>query len=325
MNKFEYRIYDSVYNDMVSGKKTIEFRLLNDKSERIKPKDEIKFEVVNDKNKSILVEVLDKYFYDDVNDLWNKEDSLKVYSKEKLRNVFYEIFGKDKVDSSKIVGIKFKIKKVYGKFNFEDEIKYLEDLTFYEDYVIRKGNIPILFTAPHTMEQVRDDGTVKHKETYTKAIALYLNKYFNVNCMIKIKDTGIESNRDDYDKFKTELIRFVKEKNIKIVIDLHGSKRDRDYDIEFGTLNNLTSDYSTIKELEESFTENGILKIVHNDPFKGGAITRYLYGLHNVEVIQIEINKKYREDSDVEKLKKLVKSLENFIIQYDEYTKNRSM
>ena len=62
MNKFEYRIYDSVYNDMVSGKKTIEFRLLNDKSERIKPKDEIKFEVVNDKNKSILVEVLDKYF-----------------------------------------------------------------------------------------------------------------------------------------------------------------------------------------------------------------------------------------------------------------------
>ena len=292
MNKFEYRIYDSVYNDMVSGKKTIEFRLLNDKSERIKPKDEIKFEVVNDKNKSILVEVLDKYFYDDVNDLWNKE---------------------------------FKIKKVYGKFDFEDEIKYLEDLTFYEDYVIRKGNIPILFTAPHTMEQVRDDGTVKHKETYTKAIALYLNKYFNVNCMIKIKDTGIESNRDDYDKFKTELIRFVKEKNIKIVIDLHGSKRDRDYDIEFGTLNNLTSDYSTIKELEESFTENGILKIVHNDPFKGGAITRYLYGLHNVEVIQLEINKKYREDSDVEKLKKLVKSLENFIIQYDEYTKNRSM
>lgn len=111
MNKFEYRIYNSVYEDMISGKKTIEFRLLNEKSEKIQKGDEIKFEVVNNKNKSILVEVLDKYFYDDINDLWNEEDSLKVYSKEELRNVFYQIFGKDKVDSSKIVGIKFKIKE----------------------------------------------------------------------------------------------------------------------------------------------------------------------------------------------------------------------
>ena len=31
MNSFNYKIYDSVYNDMISGKKTIEFRLLNEK------------------------------------------------------------------------------------------------------------------------------------------------------------------------------------------------------------------------------------------------------------------------------------------------------
>ena len=43
---------------------------------------------------------------------------------------------------------------------------------------------------------------------------------------------------------------------------------------EFGTLNNLSADYSTIKELEESFVENGISNINFNDPFKGGAITK---------------------------------------------------
>lgn len=114
MNKFEYRIYESVYYDMISGKKTIEFRLLNEKSNKIQKGDEIKFEVVDDENKSILVEVLDKYFYNNIEDLWNhKEDlsTVKDYSKEELKNAFYQIFGKDKVDSSKIVGIKFKVKE----------------------------------------------------------------------------------------------------------------------------------------------------------------------------------------------------------------------
>ena len=111
MNRFEYRIYESVYKDIISGKKTVEFRLLNEKSNQIKKGDEIRFEVVDDKNKSILVEVLDKYFYDDINELWNKEISLRTYKKEELKEVFYQIFGKEKVDSSKIVGIKFKIKE----------------------------------------------------------------------------------------------------------------------------------------------------------------------------------------------------------------------
>ena len=204
--------------------------------------------------------------------------------------------------------------------SFEQEINELELLEFAEDYIIKKGNIPILFTAPHTMEQVREDGSIKLGEPLTKAIALYLNKHFNVNCMIKIKDTGVDSNRDNQDEFKTELIRFIKDNNIKLVIDLHGAKKEREFDVEFGTLNNLSADYSVIKELEEAFTENGIKKITHNDPFKGGAITQYVYGLEDVDVIQLEINGKYREYNDIKNFEKICQSLGNFIRQYNEYT-----
>lgn len=116
---------------------------------------------------------------------------------------------------------------------------------------IGKGSI--LFTAVHTIDQVKDDGSIKFRESYTKAIAFYLNKYANVSCMVKVKDTGYDSNRDNHDELKKELIKFVNENNISLVIDLYGSKKERDYDIEFGTLNNLSADYSTIKELEESF------------------------------------------------------------------------
>ena len=201
--------------------------------------------------------------------------------------------------------------------NFEEEINRYEELQFNSDYVIKTGTISILFTAVHTMNQSKDDKTIKFMESYTKAIAFYLNNYANVSCIVKIKDTGYDSNKDNHDEFKYELIKFVKENNIRLVIDLHGSKRKRAYDIEFGTLNNLSADYSTIKELEESFIENGIKNIIHNNPFKGGAITQYLFNIKNVDVIQLEINQKFRDSNNISNLELLCKSLINFINYYN--------
>ena len=203
--------------------------------------------------------------------------------------------------------------------DFKSIINILENEKYNDDYIIKKGTIPILFTAPHTMMQVKADGTTKLSEPYTKAIALYLNKYFNVNCMIKLVDTGMDSNRDNRDEFKIELLRFIKENNIKLVIDLHGSNKNRDFDIEFGTLNNLSIDFSIIKELEEAFTENGITNIKYNEPFKGGAITQYIYGLKDIDVVQLEINGRYRDLNNTMELEKLIKCFEKFIKQYKEY------
>lgn len=114
MNKFEYRIYKSVYDDMISGKKTIEFRLLNEKSDSIKNGDEIKFNVLDNEEKYVLVEVTDKYIYQNIDELWNTKEVLTNalnYTKEEFINAFYNIFGKEKVINSKIVGIKFKVKE----------------------------------------------------------------------------------------------------------------------------------------------------------------------------------------------------------------------
>lgn len=203
--------------------------------------------------------------------------------------------------------------------NFEKEINNLENEVFGEDYTILKGNVPILFSAPHTMFQKREDGTIKLNEPYTKALARYLNKYCNVYAIFKNNDTGIDSNNDNYDKYNVEIRRLIKENNIKLVIDLHGASKDRTFDIEFGTLNNLSADFSTIKELEEAFIENGINNIVHNNPFKGGAIAKGVYLIDDVDVIQIEISGKYRDCNNLELLEKIVQSFINFIKQYNEY------
>lgn len=203
---------------------------------------------------------------------------------------------------------------------FEQEINELEKYDTRSDYVIKNGNVPILFSAPHTINQEKIDGTIKFSEPYTKAISLYLNKYCGTYSIIKLKDNGQDSNRDNHDKYKEELIKLIKERNIKLVIDLHGAAKSRDFDVEFGTLNNLSADFSTIKELEEAFTENGIKEVTHNEPFKGGAITQYLYNLKDVDAIQVEINAKYRDKENIELLEKLIGCFMKFIKQYNDYT-----
>ena len=207
---------------------------------------------------------------------------------------------------------------------FEQEINNLESQNFNGDYILLKGSKPILFTAPHTMIQIRENGDIKLNEPYTKALALYFHKHFDTYALIKLNDTGLDSNRDNHDEFKEVMYKLVKEEKIKLVLDLHGAKNSHDFDVEFGTLNNLTADFSTIKELEEAFKENNITNIEHNNPFKGGAITQYLYNIKDVDVIQLEINAKFRDRHNLNKLYSLVCSLTNFIKQYSEYTNLRT-
>lgn len=109
--KHEYRIYKEVYEDIKSGKKEIEFRLLNEKSEKINVDDYIRFKVLDDE-KYLDTKVIDKYIYNDLDELWNSGDVLNNslnYTKEEFYKVFSDIFGEEKVNESKIVGFKIKV------------------------------------------------------------------------------------------------------------------------------------------------------------------------------------------------------------------------
>lgn len=200
---------------------------------------------------------------------------------------------------------------------FKEEIEKYENETD-DSFIYKIGDIPVLLTAPHTMKQIKEDGTVKLAEPYTKAIAKYVSNKTNCSYLIKTKDTMIDANKDAEDEFKKLLIKIIEENNIKLVLDLHGSSRDREFDVELGTLNNISADYSTINELKEAFLENEISNVVINEPFKGGGITRYIYGMTDIDVIQIEINRNYRDIELIDNLEKLCNSIISFINQFNE-------
>ena len=114
----EYRIYKNVYDEILSGKKTIEFRILNEKSDKIKPGDKIKFKVLDNDNLFILAKVIEKFVFDNIDELWSHKEILSnnvsyiiLVNEEEFINAFYDIFGRENVINSKIVGIKFTIIK----------------------------------------------------------------------------------------------------------------------------------------------------------------------------------------------------------------------
>ena len=45
--------------------------------------------------------------------------------------------------------------------DFKQEINELEMFNCCDDFVFYKGEIPILFSAPHTMRQKKEDGSIK--------------------------------------------------------------------------------------------------------------------------------------------------------------------
>lgn len=118
-----------------------------------------------------------------------------------------------------------------------NEIDRLENKEFSDDFTIIEGYMPVVLSAPHTMNQMRDDGTIKASEPYTKALALYLQKRLNCTCFVKNFDTGIDSNSEKDEEYKNELIKYIKRNNIKLVLDLHGASLKREFDVELGTLN----------------------------------------------------------------------------------------
>ena len=74
------------------------------------------------------------------------------------------------------------------------------------------------------MKQVKEDGTIKKAEPFTKAIALYLAKHLDLNAIVKIKDTG-DSNHNDKDRYKDEILK---------IIDKYGLPQEWNNNGEFG-------------------------------------------------------------------------------------------
>ena len=197
--------------------------------------------------------------------------------------------------------------------DFQRQIFQLERDNTSELIHFERGTTPILLSAPHTVNFLKEDGSFKMREGYTKAIVKYLAKKTGAFLMIKESSDGIDPNKPEMEDYKRRLLEIIKGYQIQLVLDIHGAASHHDFAIEIGSLDGVSARIQTIESLKTALKNQGITPVAENQPFKGGGITKTVHGNTNIEVLQLEINHNYRNLTQPEKLFHLCKSLENFI------------
>ena len=197
--------------------------------------------------------------------------------------------------------------------DFQRQIFQLERENTPELIHFEKGTVPILLSAPHTVNFLKEDGNFKMREGYTKAIVKYLAQKTGAFLMIKENSDGIDPNKLEMENYKHQLLEVINKYQIQLVLDIHGAASHHDFAIEIGSLDGVSVRPQTIESLKTALKNQGIAPVAENNPFKGGGITKTVHGNTNIEVLQLEINHNYRNLTQPEKLFHLCKSLENFI------------
>ena len=197
--------------------------------------------------------------------------------------------------------------------DFQRQIFQLERDNTPELIHFEQGSIPILLSAPHTVNFLKEDGNFKMREGYTKAIVKYLAQKTGAFLMIKENSDGIDPNKIEMEDYKRQLLEIIEKHQIRLVLDIHGAASHHDFAIEIGSLDGVSAKPETIKALKTAFLNQRITPVAENQPFKGGGITKTVHGNANIEVLQLEINRNYRDLNHPERLFHLCKSLENFL------------
>jgi hypothetical protein len=163
------------------------------------------------------------------------------------------------------------------------------------------GNSKLLILAPHATSQIRE-GKVKRADAGTGSIAVFLNKRFGIPVLYTTYQSPSDPNYYDNNMFKDTLDEIIKLVNPTFVIDLHGSDFSKPYDLDLGTMNNISylQEKGLFIKLINVLKSNG-LNYISQDYFpaaKNQTDTKWLYN-HNIPCVQLEINSNYliRPDS----------------------------
>ena len=197
--------------------------------------------------------------------------------------------------------------------DFQRQIFQLERENTSELIHFEKGTTPILLSAPHTVNFLKEDSNFKMREGYTKAIVKYLAQKTGAFLMIKENSDGIDPNKPEMENYKHQLLEVINKYQIQLVLDIHGAASHHNFAIEIGSLDGVSARIQTIESIKTALLNQRIALVAENNPFKGGGITKTVHGNTNIEVLQLEINRNYRDLTHPEKLFHLCKSLENFL------------
>lgn len=221
--EYTYNIINDVYYWMLSGKKTIEVRILKEKSSKIQINDYITFNNQDQEGRYIKVKVINKVIYDTIDKLIKDNDINKMMpgaTEKEFIELLEKIYG-DMLSTSKMVAFTFEY--ITSDLDIEiDKYKepYIKELT--NDKIInltgQSGSGKSTYAKEHfniDEYEIIDTDEILSDKRYKNSIGINkeLGKYF------RDKYKELPNLSDNFDLIYNNILDFCKNNNKTIIID----------------------------------------------------------------------------------------------------------
>ncbi len=199
-----------------------------------------------------------------------------------------------------------------------------EEIEHKKGMFISRGNIPILISAPHSVEQFRE-GKIKAAEHRTASIATFLNSQYNCYIAYKTVNFNDDANYDPKSYYKEKLIEIIEKEKIKLLLDLHIMSPTREHNIDLGTGvgNNVSYKYDLIKTIKSSFELFNIEKVKVDSVFKAAyknTVSATIARRNKIPCFQVEMNWRLLDENNKEnRILDVINSLGQIIANYKNY------
>lgn len=166
-----------------------------------------------------------------------------------------------------------------------------------EPFWISLGELPVLVSAPHAVRYYNKK-KIKMSDQFTGSIVYLLNKLTGCHAIATTKLYGGDPNSDSPCIYKERIAEICGRKKVKLVLDIHGAAREREFDVDFGINSGKTLLVKArmLETLEHNFQDFGLSRISH-DQFAAigpNTIANYVARELRIPAVQVEINKQYR-------------------------------
>jgi len=167
-----------------------------------------------------------------------------------------------------------------------------------KNYIYKIGKNPIILSAPHAVRQQRP---YKEKESdyLTGPLAIYLAEKCDCSYFVRIYNDNDDPNwpldytvTDIENEYLKALRKYIEEYKQHLVIDIHGCKNNRLYDVSMFLDNHQPWDKKIVNLFARELQQNNLSVDDTGSEFLEGQVTRQCAQITNA--IQMEIKRKCR-------------------------------
>jgi hypothetical protein len=222
-----------------------------------------------------------------------------------LLNLWYDSLNVISNISSQRNGMEIDWAWQLGQFE-ATQVRYSDDpLPGQAAFRYQPGVRPVLISAPHGACHWREDRW-KYQDGYTSALAYVLAKYTGAHALYTVRRIRPDPNFEDDCDYKHTLADLLRNHPIRLVLDLHGARSDREFAVAVGTIDSSSCpDYEGVivrAFIEQEFGPNYphfLDRLVLNPlNYRGGArqrtVTRFAWEQCRVNAAQLELNASLR-------------------------------